>query len=212
MVKLVSKKKAIQIMNILCSTYPEAECELNYKDTFQLLISVILSAQSTDKQVNKATMQLFKHYPQSDLLAKADLNHVKNLIKSTGYFNVKAQNIIACAIALVEKYNGYVPDTLEELITLPGVGRKTANVVLGVAFNKRAWTVDTHLNRLSQRLGFSTNTDPYKIELDLQKLFPEQDWTKYSIVLIFHGRRCCAARLPNCVSCPVNYLCPSVNL
>jgi endonuclease III len=134
---------------------------------------------------------------------------VKDLIRPTGYYNAKARSIQGCARAIVEKFGGKVPDKIEDLIQLPGVGRKTANVVLGVVYGQSGWTVDTHVKRLSQRLGFSKNTDPHKIELDLQKVFPHDDWSKLSITLIWHGRRICFARKPNCPQCPINNLCPS---
>ncbi len=208
-VKLVTKKTAGQIAEGLKILYPDADCELNYKDTFQLLISVILSAQTTDVQVNKVTANLFNKYPRAIDLAQGSLDDIKELIRATGYYNAKANNIQQCAQALVENYDGIVPDSLEELIKLPGVGRKTANVVLGVAFGVPGWTVDTHVQRLSKRLGFTKQSDPYKIELDLQKLFPKEDWTKLSITIIWHGRRLCYARKPDCVQCPINNLCPS---
>ena len=202
-------KKAKQIMAILTQKYSHAKCELTYNSPFQLLISVILSAQCTDKQVNRVTPNLFKYYANAFKLANADINHVKELINSIGFFNTKAKNIINCARVLVEKYNGQVPESIEKLVELPGVGRKTANVVLGVVFNQRAWTVDTHLNRLSNRLGFTDKSDPYDIEMDLIKLFKNDDWSFYSIVLIFHGRQICKAISPLCTICPVKDLCPS---
>ncbi|MDZ4836074.1 MAG: endonuclease III [Candidatus Melainabacteria bacterium] len=208
-VALVSKPVAQQMMKGLCELYPDADCELDYKSTFQLLISVILSAQTTDVQVNKCTPELFKRFPTAKALAEGSLDEIKELIKPTGFFNAKATNIQRCAQALVERFNGEVPKTLEELTTLPGAGRKTANVVLGVAFDVPGWTVDTHVQRLSARLGFTKETDPFKIELDLQNLFPDKDWTKYSITLIWHGRRLCFARNPDCQNCPINHLCPS---
>lgn len=208
-VKLVDKKQAQEMMKSLCELYPDAECELDYGSTFQLLISVILSAQTTDTQVNKVTPALFKRFPTAKALAEASPEEVRTLIRPTGYYNAKAANIQACAQALVERHGGEVPSDLETLTQLPGVGRKTANVVLGVVFDVPSWTVDTHVNRLSQRLGFSENSDPLKIELDLQKLFPKQDWSKLSITLIWHGRRMCYARKPDCQECPINQLCPS---
>jgi endonuclease-3 len=208
-VKLVPKAVAQEIMDRLCKRYPDADCELDFKSTFQLLTSVILSAQTTDVQVNKCTPGLFKKFPTAKALAEANIEDVKNLIKPTGYFNAKATNIQKCAQALVANFGGEVPSTLEELTTLPGVGRKTANVVLGVAFGVPGWTVDTHVQRLSARLGLSQNTDPHKIEMDLQQLYPQRDWTKYSITLIWHGRRLCYARNPNCAECPINDICPS---
>lgn len=208
-VALVSKSVAQEMLTELCKLYPDADCELDYKNPFELLISVILSAQTTDVQVNKATPNLFKRFPTAKALAEGDLDEIKELIKATGFFNAKATNIQRCAQALVERFNGEVPKTLEELTTLPGAGRKTANVVLGVAFDVPGWTVDTHVQRLSQRLGLTKETDPYKIELDLQKTFPDKDWSKYSITLIWHGRRLCYARNPDCGHCPINNLCPS---
>ena len=208
-VTLVPKGKAQRIIEILCHTYPEAECELNYESDFQLLIAVVLSAQSTDVTINKVCAELFKYYPTAKDLADADIEHIKKLIKASGFFNAKAKNIQACAQAIVSKYNGIVPTQHEQLTELPGVGRKTANVVLGVAHGVSGWSVDTHVQRLSRRLGFTKETDPYKIELDLQKVFPKQDWSKLSITIIWHGRRLCFARKPNCASCPVKELCPS---
>ena len=208
-VALVSKPVAQEMLTALCKLYPDADCELDFKNSFELLISVILSAQTTDVQVNKATPALFKRFPTAKALAEGDLDEIKDLIKPTGFFNAKATNIQRCAQALVERFNGEVPKTLEELTTLPGAGRKTANVVLGVAFDVPGWTVDTHVQRLSARLGLTKETDPYKIELDLQKTFPNKDWSKYSITLIWHGRRLCYARNPDCAHCPINNLCPS---
>lgn len=206
--KPVTKAVAAKIIDQLCKEYPDAECELVYKTPFQLLTSVIMSAQTTDVQVNKVTPKLFAKYPTAKALAKADIEDVKQIIKPTGYYNAKAQNIQACAQALMANYDGEVPSTQEELVKLPGVGVKTANVVLGVAFGVPGWSVDTHVQRLSGRLGFSQNTDPLKIERDLQKLFPNKDWSKYSITLIWHGRRLCYANKPRCHDCPVMDLCP----
>ncbi|MBX3153802.1 endonuclease III [Candidatus Obscuribacterales bacterium] len=211
-VTLVPKAVAQEMMDRLCKRYPDADCELDFGSTFQLLTSVILSAQTTDVQVNKCTPGLFKKFPTAKALAEANIEDVKDLIKPTGYYNAKAANIQKCAQALVEKFGGEVPETLEELTQLPGVGRKTANVVLGVAFGVPGWTVDTHVQRLSGRLGLSNNTEPHKIEIDLQNLYPEKDWTKYSITLIWHGRRLCYARNPNCAECPINDLCPSAQV
>ena len=208
-VKLVSKAKANKMADELMKLYPDADCELNFANNYQLLTSVILSAQTTDVQVNKVTGQLFKKYPNAIDLAQGSLNEIKQIIRPTGYFNAKANNIQQCAQALVENHNGIVPSTLEELIKLPGVGRKTANVVLGVAFGVPGWTVDTHVQRLSRRLGLTKNTDPAKIEKDLEKVFPKKDWTKLSITIIWHGRRLCYARKPDCAQCPINNICPS---
>lgn len=208
-VQLVPAPAAMQMMDLLCQRYPDAECELTYKNDFELLTSVILSAQTTDAQVNKVTPKLFAQFPNPTALAEADIDEIKQIIRPTGYFNAKAKSIQDCAKGIVTKFGGTVPKTLEELVTLPGVGRKTANVVLGVLHGESAWTVDTHVQRLSHRLGFTTEEDPYKIELALQKLFPVRDWSKASITLIWHGRRTCFAKNPNCPDCPINHLCPS---
>jgi endonuclease-3 len=210
-ITLVDKKTAQKAMDLLCATYPDADCELNYDSDFQLLIAVILSAQCTDQTINKVTAKLFKAYPTAQDLSEADIEHIKELIKASGYYNAKAKNIQACAQMLATKYGGVVPTEHDKLTELPGVGRKTANVVLGVAHGKPGWSVDTHVQRLCHRLGFSKELDPNKIELDLQKLFPGQDWSKLSITIIWHGRRLCFARKPNCAACPVKALCPSAD-
>lgn len=208
-VKLVDKKTAQTMMDLLCKRYPDADCELIFDSDFQLLIAVILSAQCTDVMVNKVTPILFKQFGTAKALAEAPLEEIKKIIRPTGFFNAKAGNIHNCAKAIHEQYGGEIPNTQEELTKLPGVGRKTANVVLGVAHDVPGWTVDTHVQRLSKRLGLTKNSDPLKIEMDLQKLFPKQDWSKLSITLIWHGRRTCYARNPDCGQCPINHLCPS---
>jgi endonuclease III len=205
----VSPAVAKTIMDRLCDLYPDADCELTFATPFQLLIATILSAQTTDVQVNKVTKQLFARFPDPKALAEADLDEVKEIIKPTGYYNAKAKNIQDCAQALVLRFKSKVPPVLEDLVTLPGVGRKTANVVLGEAFEIPGWTVDTHVQRLARRLGFTDQTDPYKIELALQQLFPKSNWSRLSITLIWHGRRMCYARKPECPKCPVASLCPS---
>ena len=206
---LVGKEDAHQMIRLLLQKYPEAQCELTYKNDFELLTAVIMSAQTTDVQVNKVTPALFEHFPTAKALANADPEKVRELIKPTGFYINKAKSIQACAQALVQNHGGNVPNSLDELVELPGVGRKTANVILGVVHKIPSWTVDTHVQRLSHRLGLSHNEDPYKIELDLQKVFPDQDWSQISITLIFHGRRMCFARNPDCPSCPINHICPS---
>ncbi|SRR5579885_115881 len=208
-VKKVSVRQAQEMMDILCRTYPNAECELNFRNDFELLIAVILSAQCTDATVNKVTPHLFKRFPTPKALAEAPLDEIKQIIRPTGFFNAKAQNIQKCAISLVERFGGRVPTTLEEMTTLAGVGRKTANAVLGVAHGMPGWTVDTHVQRLSRRMGLTGNDDPVRIEQDLQKLYPGQDWSKLSITMIWHGRRMCFARKPDCPRCPINHICPS---
>jgi endonuclease-3 len=206
---LVSNKIAKKMMQALRKLYPEAECELKFNTPFQLLIATILSAQTTDVSVNKVTPVLFKRFPKAQALAKADPEEIKEIIKTTGYYNAKAANIQKCAQKLIENFKGDVPADRDSLITLPGVGSKTANVVLGVAYGVRGWAVDTHVQRLSKRLGFTDNSDPIKIEQDLEKLFPKENWSKLSITLIWHGRRVCFARKPACHLCPISQLCPS---
>ena len=210
-VPATGKAVAAEMVQKLIARYPDADCELDYKTDFQLLIAVIMSAQSTDVTINKVTPRLFKDYGTPKTLAEANIEKIKQIIMPTGFFNAKAKNIQDCAQMIVTKYGGKVPTTQEELMTLPGCGRKTANVVLGVAHKIPGWTVDTHVQRLSKRLGFTKNSDPYKIELDLDNLFPpgKFDATQLSITLIWHGRRCCFARKPDCANCPVNQLCPS---
>ena len=196
-------------MDALLSLYPDSACELVFASDFQLLIAVILSAQCTDQQVNRVTEKLYARFPDAKALAEADLEEIKAIIKPTGYFNAKANNIQNCARMLITKYGGKVPQSVEELTILPGVGRKTANVVLGVLHNIPGWSVDTHVQRLSKRFGFTREEDPLKIENDLQKLFPGEDWSKLSITIIWHGRRLCYARKPACGECPLQSFCPS---
>lgn len=207
--KKVSDADAQESMRLICERYPAAECELTFKNDFELLTAVILSAQTTDANVNKATPGLFKKFPTAQALANGNPDEVRECVKSTGFFNAKAKNIQACAKALVDNFGGKVPTEIEDLVTLPGVGRKTANVLLGVIHDIPGWTVDTHVQRLVKRLGLTDEPDPTKIEFFLQKLFPGQPWHQYSITLIWHGRRCCFARNPDCAACPVNHLCPS---
>lgn len=194
----------------LRATHPDAHCELDHHGPFQLLVATVLSAQTTDVNVNRVTPGLFARWNTPEALAQAPLAEVEATIARIGMFRQKAKNISGLAKLLVEKHGGQVPQTLAELIALPGVGRKTANVVLGVAFNKpEGVVVDTHIQRLSQRLGFSNHTEPPDIEQDLMKLFPKKDWDILGHTLIFHGRRICAAQKPACLSCPVNDQCPS---
>lgn len=207
-----SIKPAHKMMSELVKLYPDACCELQYETTFQLLIATILSAQTTDVSVNKVTKRLFRRFPDAQSLADGDIDTIKEIIRPTGYYNAKAANIQNCARALIEHFGGQVPNTQKQLVTLPGVGVKTANVVLGVAYGIPGWAVDTHVQRLSQRLGFTTNKDPIKIEQDLQKLFAGEDWSQLSITLIWHGRRMCSARKPACERCPINHLCPSTSV
>jgi endonuclease III len=194
----------------LAATYPDAHCELDYQNAFQLLCATVLSAQTTDVAVNKATPKLFAAWPDAHALAKADPKDVEPFVSSLGFFRQKSKSLVALAQSLVEQHDGEVPQTLGELVKLRGVGRKTANVVLGVMWNKpEGVVVDTHVQRISQRLKWSRHNDPIKIEQDLMKLLPEDTWSMTPHYLIFHGRRTCFARKPNCEGCPLNDLCPS---
>jgi endonuclease III len=203
------KLRAAKISDGLRRAYPAAHCELNFSNPFELLIATILSAQSTDKQVNLVTADLFKKYRTAQDFARAEPEELQRDIQRLGFFRNKARSIKACCQMLVERYGGQVPRTMEELVELSGVGRKTANVVLGNAFNTNVGVVvDTHVNRLSHRLGLSRQDDPEKIELDLMKLVPQEQWTLFSHLLIWHGRRRCSARKPDCPDCEVGSLCP----
>lgn len=201
------------MLKILRATYPDAHCELDHDGPFQLLVATILSAQCTDVRVNMVTPALFKKYPDAKSLAAAKQEHVEELIRSTGFFRNKAKNLIAAAEALVANHHGEVPKDLETLTHLPGVGRKTANVVLGNAYGiESGIVVDTHVARLSQRLGLTKQKDPVKIEQDLIKQIPQESWTLWSHLLIWHGRRRCSARKPDCPNCELRALCPSAGL
>jgi endonuclease-3 len=190
--------------------YPDAHCELDFKTPLQLVIATILSAQCTDKRVNMVTPLLFAKYPDAQSLANANPAELEELIKPTGFFRNKTKSLIGMAKALVEKHGGEVPRTMAELVQLPGVGRKTANVVLGNAFGmNEGIVVDTHVGRVGMRLGFVTESDPVKAEQELMRLFPDADWTQLSHLLIFHGRRICAARAPKCPQCFLSDICPS---
>ena len=194
----------------LREAYPDAHCELNYSSPLELLIATILSAQCTDKRVNLVTAELFRKYRAAADYARADLRELEQDIKTTGFYRNKAKNIQACCRKLVERHAGQVPRTMDELIQLDGVGRKTANVVLGNAFEINVGVVvDTHVGRLSDRLGLTREQDPVKIEQDLVKLVPQAQWTLFSHWLIWHGRRRCSARKPDCAACEIQELCPS---
>ncbi|HEY6169978.1 MAG TPA: endonuclease III [Verrucomicrobiae bacterium] len=202
--------RAQKIIAGLKKTYPDAHCELNFSNPLELLIATILSAQCTDKRVNIVTAELFKKCRTAKDYAEAPLAKLEETIKSIGFFRNKAKNIQACCRALAEKHGGEVPRTMEELHALDGVGRKTANVVLGNAFNINVGVVvDTHVARLSERLGLTKQKDPVKIEQELMKLVPQKDWTLFSHWLIWHGRRRCVARNPDCSHCEIARLCPS---
>ena len=203
-----TKQRAKKIFDIFKKTYPDAKIALIHKNPFELLIATILSAQCTDAQVNKVTPELFKTFKTPADFAKADFPAIESLIRSTGFYKNKAKSIQKCSQKLIADFGGKVPSTMEELTKLPGVGRKTANVVLGVCFYTPGIVVDTHVIRISQRLGLTKNKDPEKIEFDLQKIFSENSWTLLSFLIQSHGRKCCFAKKPNCTGCSVASLCP----
>lgn len=202
-------RRARKINRILADVYPNAKCELDFETPFQLLIATVLSAQTTDIRVNAVTPGLFSVFPDAHSLAVANLIEVEELIHSTGFYRAKARNIVKLANELVDTYDGEVPNSLEKLITLAGVGRKTANVVLGNAFDTPGLTVDTHMGRLARRLGWTDEEDPVKAEHDIAALFPKKELTVLSHRVIFHGRRICHSRRPACGVCPLMALCPS---
>ena len=204
------RARGVRVFDLLRTEYPDAHCELDYTSAYQLAVATILSAQTTDVRVNMVTPLLFERYPDPVSLASAQQEDVEEIVRSTGFFRNKARNIIGFARALMAEHDGEVPRTLAELAALPGVGRKTANVILGNAFGiDEGVVVDTHVKRLSARLGFTTHDDPVKIEQELMKLFPRERWTMLSHLLIWHGRRVCEARRPRCEECIVSRLCPS---
>ncbi len=202
--------RALEIFRRLEHEYPDVRCELDYNSPFQLLAATILSAQCTDKRVNTVTPTLFARYPDPESLAAANPVELEALIKPTGFFRNKTKSLIGMAHALVNRFGGQVPRSMEELVTVPGAGRKTANVVLGTAFNQpEGVVVDTHVGRVSRRLGLVRADDPVRAERELMRLFPREDWTALSHLLIFHGRRVCVARRPRCAECVLNDICPS---
>ena len=202
-------RRARRINRELALTYPDAHCELDFTSPFELLVATVLSAQTTDVRVNMVTPTLFAKYPTPVDLAAADREDVESIIQSTGFFRAKTQAIMGLSQAIVERFGGEVPGRLEDLVTLPGVGRKTANVVLGNAFDVPGLTVDTHFARLARRFGWTANTEAVKIEYDVAALIPKREWTILSHRLIWHGRRCCHSRRPACGACPLARLCPS---
>ncbi len=205
--------RAKEIFRRLRQRYPDAHCELDFRNAFELLCATILSAQWTDARVNLVTPELFRRYPDAESLAVAQPEAVEDLIRSTGFFRNKTKSLIGMANAVVDRYSGQIPDSMEALTALPGVGRKTANVILGNAFGiNEGIAVDTHVARLSGLLRLSRNTDPERIERDLMALFPRRDWAMVSHLLIFHGRRTCIARRPKCGECVVADLCPSAQV
>jgi endonuclease-3 len=207
-----NRDRARKIERGLAKLYPDAHCALHYRNPLELLVATILSAQCTDTRVNLVTPALFARYPDARAFAEADLGELEQAIKSTGFFRNKAKNIKACCQAIVEKHGGAVPGSLEELILLPGIGRKTANVILGNAFDVPGITVDTHVGRLSRRLGLSKHGDPEKVERDLMEIIPRKNWTMFSHRMIFHGRQVCFAQRPRCEECLLARVCPKVGV
>jgi endonuclease III len=209
---LAKTRRARRIIRRLGELHPDARCALDSRNAFELLIATVLSAQTTDVRVNEVTPRLFARYPDATRLAAADRTELEEQLRPLGFFRAKTQSLLGLSAALVERFDGKVPGRLEQLVTLPGVGRKTASVVLGHAFGVPALPVDTHVARLSKRLGLTTETDPLKIEEDLAGLLEKRDWTAASDRLIFHGRRVCHARRPACGACGVAPLCPSYGI
>ncbi len=204
------RQVAVQVYQRLRAAHPDAHCALDHDGPFQLAVATVLSAQCTDERVNQVTPALFTRFPTPEALAGAAPAEVEALVRPTGFFRNKARNLIGLARALVERHDGKLPAEMDALVALPGVGRKTANVLLGTAFGKNEGVVvDTHVKRLSRRLGWTKHDDPLRVERDLMGPFPKNDWTDLSHVLIFHGRRVCRARTPRCGACPVARRCPS---
>ena len=199
-----SKKQATEILNILKDFYPEATCSLNFETPFQIVIAVMLSAQCTDERVNKTTPKLFKDYGTPEKMANMDIKILEKIIHSCGFYKNKAKNAIACSKKLVEQYNSKVPETMEKLLTLPGVGRKSANVIM---LEASGIAVDTHAKRISNKIGFSSESDPEKIEQDLLKQFNKSDWSDVNHLFVWHGRYTCIARNPKCNKCPLTKYC-----
>ncbi|MDR3607318.1 MAG: endonuclease III [Oligoflexia bacterium] len=206
------RKRAAEIIRILWREYPEAQCSLDFKTPFQLIVATILSAQCTDVRVNQVTPALFARFPTPDKMAKAPLNEIEDLIRTTGFFRNKALSLKEMARSLHEDYDDEVPKELDKLVKLRGVGRKTANVVLGVAFGIPGMVVDTHVGRIARRLGFSKNTTPHLVEQDLMKVIPKADWTDFGHLLIHHGRAICTARRAYCENCVISRYCPKIGV
>jgi endonuclease III len=206
------RKRMGEILSLLKTAYPHSKCSLYHQNPFQLLIATMLSAQCTDERVNKVTPPLFQHYPSPELMATAPIESIIELIRSTGFFNTKSQNIKACSIELMTRFNGDVPSNIEDLVSLPGVGRKTANVVLGTIFKIPGIVVDTHVIRMANLLKFVNGKDAVKIEKELEKVIDKDDWTLFTHLIIDHGRAVCIARRPQCGNCVLSELCPSFHL
>ncbi len=210
--QLAKVRRARRINRLLAQRYPDAHCELDFVSPWQLLVATVLSAQTTDVRVNEVTPALFARYPDPASLAAADPAEVEQLIHPTGFFRAKTRSLIGLSATLVERHRGVVPKRMTDLVALPGVGRKTANVVLGNAFGVPGLTVDTHFGRLSRRLRWTDSDDPVQVETDVGALFPKREWTLLSHRLIFHGRRTCHSRRPACGACPLTRLCPSYGI
>lgn len=208
---MLKKEQIKEVLDILEDNYPEAECALHHKSVFQLIVAVALSAQTTDKSVNLVTPALFERYPDAQSLAEADVEEVSEYIKRIGMYKTKAKNIVGMAQKLVSQYRGQVPEDYDALVSLPGVGRKTANVVLSVGFGHQRIAVDTHVFRVANRIGLVHEKDVLKTELSLMERIPEERWSRTHHSLIFHGRQCCDARKPKCDECPINTLCEYIN-
>ncbi|MFM2437046.1 MAG: DNA-(apurinic or apyrimidinic site) lyase [Actinomycetota bacterium] len=202
-------KRTSDVLRRLKVEYPQAICELTHESAFQLLAATILSAQCTDVRVNMVTPALFKSYPTAEKLSVADVRHVEQLVRSTGFYQTKAKNLVGMASQVMSRYGGEVPREIEDLVTLPGVGRKTANVLRSVVFDLPGLPVDTHVGRLSRRLGLTKQEDPVKVERELNAMLPPPEWGQFSLRLILHGRRVCDARKPKCEACLLENLCPS---
>ncbi len=207
-----TRKDARAIYRVLSKRYPNVRCELDFKNPLELTVAVVLSAQCTDKRINQITPALFKKYRRPIDYAKAPLAEIEDFIFSAGFYHAKARHLKGLGRKIVDDFNGEVPSTIEELITLPGVGRKTANVVLGHAFGIPGITVDTHFGRLSRRFGWTTSTDPVKVEYEVGELIPQKEWTNLSQRMIWHGRRVCHSRKPACGACPLAKQCPSFGI
>lgn len=206
------RQRMAEILRILEKEYPDAKCSLNFKTPFQLLIATILSAQCTDERVNKVTPELFKQFPGPREMARAEISKIEKLVQSTGFFRSKAKSIHEVSKTVLEEYQGEVPRDRALLVKMRGVGRKTANVTLGVSFGIPALVVDTHVGRISRRLGFTRATDPVKVEFELMEIVPEKNWTHYGHLLIQHGRKICTARKAMCEICPISELCPKIGV
>jgi len=206
------RRRMAEIIRILKREYPEAHCYLHFKSPFQLLVATILSAQCTDDRVNKTTPALFAKFPDAESMALAKLPVIEKLIQSTGFYKNKAKSILETSKMLVEKYDGVVPRTMEELVELRGVGRKTANVILGNAYGTPGFVVDTHVGRITRRMGFTRHHDPVKLEHEVRELVPQAEWSMFSLWLIAHGRAICTARRAKCEECPLTRFCPKIGV